>query len=150
MAFRDRQGSLIGKLVLLGAGLCLALGAPAAVATPLQCASPCMITAEGWGYNLPVAEIGSGRDVLWTTDEPSHPTGEALQTGNRCFEVAVGKNQTPTPVRFDIAGGTLQATTPAGTKTCGSAIGIPAAGGFALAFRCLLHPYMNGLLLVLP
>lgn len=142
---------------IAGSALVLAsvLGGPSASGGPLSCADPCEITAFQAGYILPLTEIATGGQVLWSTTESSHPTSNSPFASDRCFVVPVGSSVVPVPVQFDVAGGTVQATTAPGTPKqsgpvpCGNAIALP-AGGFVLPFGCLLHPWMHGALLVSP
>lgn len=129
----------------------VALFGPSARATPLACANPCTVQTYAVGYVAPVVEIRSGTRVVWTTGEESHPTSDSTAS-TRCFLVAVGSGVTPTPVLFDIVHGSIQATTAPGTSAevsqpCRNATPLP-DGSFELPFRCLLHPWMNGELLI--
>jgi len=143
---------------LLAAGLALAAALPGAAspaaATPLACADPCEIVTNAAAYVAPVTEIAGGTTVLWRTSDTSHPTADTADGAERCFIVAVGNGVAPVPVRFDVGGDSLLATTAAGTpqaqtRTCSSASPLP-AGGYALPYRCLLHPWMAGALLIDP
>jgi len=58
------------------------------------------------------------------------------------------------PVRFDVSGGALFATSypgtaDASTSECTAAVVLP-TGRFLLPFQCLIHPWMHGALLIDP
>lgn len=135
------------------AGMLALLTAMPSAASPLACASPCEIPTNAAAYVAPVTEIASGTTVLWRTSDTSHPTADAADVSERCFLVPVGVGVAPVPVRFDIAGDAVLATTPGSSgpqiRTCTSASPLP-AGGFSLPYRCLLHPWMVGTLLIDP
>lgn len=141
------------RALLMVAALAV-LAVPVARATPLRCASPCSVQTFSFGYVPPVSEIASGTEVLWATGDASHPTSDSLDNSSRCFSVPVGEGVTPVPVRFDVAGGEVSATVAPGTpdeitKPCGTAIALE-TGDFALTYRCLLHFWMVGGLVIAP
>jgi plastocyanin len=117
-------------------------------ATPVRCANPCVVTADTAVYLTPAIEIAGGTTVTWTTNTESHPTSNTITTAQQCFRVAVGDGAPVTPVRFDVVAGTVVATTAPGAPNersapCSTATALP-SGGYAMQFRCLLHPYMAG------
>jgi hypothetical protein len=132
----------------------LTLSAPGAHATPLRCASECSVQAIAAGYVVPVTEIASGARVRWTTTELSHPTTDSADDDTNCFNVGVGASTPTVAVRFVNAGGGLTATTDPGgpnehTEPCGNARALP-TGELVLPFHCMLHNWMNGVLVVDP
>lgn len=118
-----------------------------------ECSDPCSVEALAVGYLSPVNDIASGTRVEWSASADSHPTSDTTDQVTRCFLVEVGVGVTPTPVRFDIDGGTLRATTAPGTaeestSTCVNATLLD--GSYILPFRCMIHGFMNGVLRVHP
>lgn len=118
-------------------------------ATPVRCSGdPCEILTTSAGYVTPTTEIASGGRVVWTSTEASHPTSNSAD-GDRCFLVTVGATVEPVPVLFEITGQGVRATTDAGVGplACTDASPLP-DGSYLLPFRCLLHVWMNGALLI--
>lgn len=141
------------KKLMLAILLAACCGAPAH-ATPLQCASPCSITTTAAGYVLPVTDIASGTQVKWITTEASHPTSNSTDGDTRCFLQTVSSSVTPVPVRFDLTSSGVFATTAPGTDhevrlLCPNTTALP-NGAQLLTFRCMLHTWMNGALVVDP
>lgn len=141
------------RRALLAIAIALAAAAPSIAAPsgagPPTCVDPCTITTTDAGYVAPLTEIASGTSVRWVSASGSHPTSNAVDPPARCFLVAAGPGVTPVPVRFDIAGSTVRATTGQVTLDCSTAVALP-TGGYVLPFQCLLHPWMHGSLLIEP
>lgn len=120
---------------------------------PANCGPPdCLIDSNIFGYLPPVATIDSGTVVRWASSDAPHPTAEGFPPADPCFRVPVGPGVDLVPVRFDVVDGALHATTSPGTAEeetglCESAI-VLGAGQTALEYRCLLHPWMFGTLVV--
>jgi hypothetical protein len=137
-------------------GLALAVTFPAN-ATPLECASPCTITALAFGYNAPVTEIQAGAWVHWITFDTSHPTTDTVDFRIACFSVPAGLNVAPKPVRFDITPAGITATTRVDpgdptkdvTRSCSTGTMLP-TGTWVQPYQCLLHPWMRAALLIRP
>lgn len=131
-----------------------AIGAAPSSAALALCADPCTISVAGFGYLPPVTSIADGTTVTWTTTDASHPTTNSTVPEDSCFLVAVGATTVPVPVRFDLDGGGVSATEAPGTPNavttpCGNAVAT-SDGAFVLPFRCMLHGFMHGALLIEP
>lgn len=142
-----RQRTTTAFLAVLVAGLGFV---PRAGASPADCASPCVVTATFAGYVPPVVPIAGGTEVAWHTADPSHPTADF--GADKCFRVPVGAGVTPVPVRFDVVGGGVEATTAPGTplqttSPCTEVVAL-VDGSYAVPFHCLIHPHMVGTLRV--
>ena len=140
---------IVRRLALVAAALLLC--APGARAAGALCGDPCQVQVSTAGYVLPVDVITSGTTVVWTASSASHPTSDSARL-DRCFLVSIGFGSGPGPVRFDVVGADLIATSYPGTAEestapCNSAAALP-GGGFLLPFQCLIHPWMHGALLV--
>lgn len=142
-------------LLPLAAAMAAVLAAPVgAPASPATCASPCEITTIAYGYIAPVTAIASGSLVQWATTDESHPTTDTFIPQDQCFLVQVAASVDPIPVRFDIVGDSVMATEAPGApgataKRCRGAVET-ATGAYALQYRCMVHGFMNGVLLIEP
>jgi len=149
----SRASRLLIRSLLIAAGTSVAVVPAAPAALPIACASPCVISASGQtGYVAPVTDIATGTSVSWfTTEDNTHPTTEGIAAGSvGCFDAKITMEAPTAPVRFDLAGGGLTATSDTlGTQTCVSAVALP-DGSAALFYHCRLHPNMIGVLRVEP
>lgn len=140
----------IRLLVLVAATFVLAVPA-AGSATPLACEQGCTFLANENGYVTTNPEVASGALVTWTTEEATHPTGESAAFDS-CFNVYVGHHVEVVPVRFDIVGTSVIATTAPGTDAAASlpcSRTVPLAGGsFLVRFQCMLHVQMVSAMIV--
>ena len=130
------------------AAFLLATVVPAAGATPLACADPCIIQASNAGYRLPITEVRSGTWVKWESVDTAHPTSDSTDPNTRCFLESAGSPLGTNFVRFDIVDGVVHATTAPETASertarCAGAVALP-DGSFALAYRCMIHAYLAG------
>lgn len=117
----------------------------------VTCGDPCTILANGIGGYVPPAEvITSGTKVTWDALDTTHPTGD-ITDGDVCFIVTTTASTNSPPVRFDISGGGLWATTSPGTVNettaeCTSAT--PVDGGYVVKYECKIHPQMKAALVI--
>jgi plastocyanin len=125
----------------------LAFALAPAIATPLACVGECTITGSSEAFILPVQEVQSGSSVVWTSIDIGHTNADGAVGGARCFVASYSAGDASSPVRFDIAGDQLTATTDGETQTCGNAVATP-AGAFVLPYYCVIHPVMRGVLVV--
>lgn len=126
----------------------LLLTTTVAVATPAQCADPCVVPSAFPGYVPPVVEIASGNRVVWTTLDVTHVQ---VDPGN-CFVASASRSGPSAAIRFEAADGALFATGPGPdgaprTLECTRAVPMP-EGGFLLPYFCRLHPNMQAAILV--
>lgn len=133
----------------------LAAVAPLAVATPVACQGTCEVEGHSFGYRPPVLEIHSGADVLFTAIDIGHLTVEqnTLSSETACFAADANPSEDPDPVRFEIVGSGVAATTNAGSPWASSLpctnAEMVAEGTFVLPFVCVFHPVlMKGALVV--
>lgn len=118
-----------------------------AVASPLRCADPCVVTANNAGYQPPVVEVASGDSVVWRSNGGGHIQSDFGQS-DACFVTFVESGGESGAARFDIVNGALWAnTTDLGDVECGNAKALP-TGDFVLPYECTIHPNMRGTILV--
>lgn len=114
-------------------------------ATPLACADPCVVSANGVGYLPPVVELASGSSIAWISTDVTHVNAEGTGIGgaDTCFVATYGTTAPSAPVTFAATGSGLLAD----GEPCPTATALP-TGGYAMAYYCVLHPLMRGALLV--
>jgi plastocyanin len=128
---------------------------PFVTATPLACADPCDVPGHSLGYRPPAVEIANGTRVLFTAVDIGHLTVEqnTLSSDPSCFAATASPTLPPEPVRFDILGDTVIATTNPGTASETAAVCANAEqlfdGAWAVPFVCVFHPVlMKGSLVI--
>lgn len=139
--------TMVTTMVLLAAAAISVL-APAG-ATPAACADPCLITANGAGYLPPVVEIASGARAQWISTDVTHVNAEGtgVAADETCFVASYGTGAPSEPVTFRVTEAGLVAGADGREALCGTAVALP-AGGYTLAYYCVLHPLMRGALVV--
>lgn len=140
------------RLLLLSGGLLL-VAATALATSPTACTGTCQIQSLGAGYLAPVTEIASGAEVVWGSLDITHIQVQwPVVASDTCFVATATPSEDSVPVRFDLAGGSLSATTAPGTTSestaaCGDVQTLP-DGSVDLAYYCAIHPNMLGHLLI--
>lgn len=146
MPRRPLIGCSLGAAAVLAAATTM-FSAPPAPATPAACTTDCAVAAHSGGYLAPVTEVADGATVMFSSLDTSHPTDEAFATTESCFAVSLDPHGAPIPVRFDVVDGGLLATDPDGTSPCSTAVAL-SGGAQQLTFRCRIHPWMFGSVVV--
>lgn len=128
----------MATLLCLGALALLPVASSAITMTP--------ISATDTGYSPPVVVVASGSNVEWQALDQTHVTQDTTTGGEPCFINLNIPNEASEPVRFDLAGSVLTATSYGETYACTSALTTPA--GAVLLYHCLIHPTMRGALVI--
>jgi hypothetical protein len=121
-----------------------------AAATPLACASSCVIDAATTGYTTAVFDVQQGVPLVWHSTDIGHVQQEGVTGNSGCLGVPSFGGRDSAPVVFTIASGHLLASVNgAAADACVNAQALP-DGSFALPYFCEIHSTMRGALVVSP
>lgn len=140
--------------IVLSMAVALIALVPNTASLPVLCQGSCEIAGGSTHFTPPAVAVESGATVNWVPDDANTHANIDAGTLDPCF-FAPFNPTTSWPVRFDIVGATVEATTTNDTNVdttlaCGNAVALP-GGAFAINYFCVLHPVlMKGVLVVVP